>query len=73
MTIIFIMNLFIQEIFIEYLPGVVHYGRRWDLVVNESSKFSVVMKLTRSIRETPRGNDYYLCSYKAKTSRSTKI
>lgn len=73
MTVIFTMNLFIRELFINYLPGVKHYGRSWDFVVNKSRKFSAIMELTRNIREAPRGNVFYLCSYKANTNRSTKI
>lgn len=65
------MNFFIQEIFIEYLPGVKH-GRRWDLVVNKTNKFHAIMELTTSIRESPSGNDY-LYSFNANTDRSTKI
>lgn len=54
--VIVIMDLFIQQIFIEYLQVSSTNDSRWELGVNKTSKFSAIGEPTRNTREVQRGN-----------------
>lgn len=71
-TVVFIMDLFIQQTYLEHLTGVKHH-ESWDLGVNKTSKFSATMESIGSSREMLRGNDYYLYSHRANMERSAEI
>lgn len=45
------MDLFIQQTFLEYLPGVKHYEGSWDVGVNKTSKFSATVESMEEVEK----------------------